>query len=661
MAFVLRNQDQGQDTDWLTQLENAQQPNNTAPSKGKFVLRSPSPVTENSPSEAASPVDSMVKPPREKGYLESIGDAAHASLSKRGIGLIQTADKFTGGGAIGIPAHIYDYVTGNSGTSDKLREAIPRALENLNTEEKGTGVTGLLTGIAVDPINWMGGAGSVAKAGAITGGLGSLTAPSSNDAGVVERLKDSALGAGLGATSGKVIQYGGKKLSDIAEGIVYRVGSAFGSNWAADNIVYNKLAEKMLADGLTPDEVYQKIAAGVRSGVAPTLAEATGSRGAAQYEKVVASGAGKGATIFNKNLDKRGSDIIPGVIERSAAKLKGAPGAVDAAYDAAKAEGNATIANSIKTQGSPLAIAPPGGATAQPNLLDELSNTLKSVTDGVDRRLGELGKVNSIEAKALRETKVIMDNAKARGGSFEALLDAKKQLNDLYIDGADSNAQKAASRFAAKYTSQIDDVLSKLAPSEYPAAKTLAKSRMAGNELEQSLGDAKTGNIRKVVSDIWGSPASRQEFTDKLPDAATKTQYQELFDQLNNIAKGMGGETRAVNTGSVLPSDFRGTREGSFGPLGVIPAIVRNVGETFVPKLYERAAEAAWNPNQAALGIKMAKQLEGYPIARLMAGILGGEVGQGLIAEPVKPNPLKITVTKDPNIGADGLPRVNLP
>jgi hypothetical protein len=302
-----------------------------------------------------------------------------------------------------------------------------------------------------------------------------------------------------------------------------------------------------------------------------------------------------------------------------------------------------------------------GGATAQPNLLDELSNILKSVTDGVDKRVGELGKVNSIEAKALRETKVIMDNAKARGGSFEALLDAKKQLGDLFIEGADSNGQKAASRFAAKYTSQLDDVLSKLSPSEYPAAKTLAKSRMAGNEIESAVGDAKVGNLRKVVSDIWGSPDSKKEFTDKLPDAATKVQYQELFDQLDNIARGMGGETRAVNAQGVLPSDFRGTREGSLGPLGVIPAIVRNVGETFVPKLYERATEAAWNPNTAALSAKMASQLEGFPIARLIAGVMGGEVGQGAVAEPPKRKPLRIDISKDPSIGADGLPRVNLP
>jgi len=560
-----------------------------------------------------------VKAPVEKGFADSIGSNAHSALTKRGIGLIQVMDSLTGGSIL----------------DDAHRAAIPGILAKLDEEEKGTGIiTGTIANIASDPINWVGGPGSVVTKGAIMGAAGAATAPSAENQGLLGRAEDAAIGGAVGGVVGKGAQYLGGKTKDLAAGINNRFLTMFGVNDAADRIVYRKLAEKLVADGLEPEEVLQKLAQAEKSGLNPTLAEATGSRGAMQYEKSVSAGAGKGATTFNKNLMERGKTTIPGVLEKGAADLRGPAGSVDAAYDAAKAEGNATIANSIRTPGAQPAIAPPGGSMANPQLLDKLTQTLESVQNGISGRLSELGSVNNVESKALKQAQAIMDNAKKRGGSFDALLDAKKQLNDLFIEGADTNSQKAASRYVAKYGSELDGVLGELAPSAYPVAKTAAKSTMAARSIEDSLGDAKIGNIGKVVADVWGSPDARAEFLAKLPDQAAKEKYTAVFDMLDNISQGMGGRARPVNSGGVLPSDFRGVKTQSFSPLGIIPGVVRNVGETFTPKLYERATEAAWKPDAGRLAYNMNNLIDGSPLGRLVSSILGGQAGQAATEKP---------------------------
>ncbi len=560
----------------------------------------------------------MVEPPAKKGFIDSVGSGVHSSLTKRGLGLIQTADDITGM------------------LSPEVRAAIPKALEAANKEEEGTGLTGLITGIMADPVNWMAAGRGVASGGALAGGVGSFTQAQEEPQTLLDRGKSGAVGAGVGAVAGKAIEVGAGKARDLAVGISDRVMTALGNTKAADRIVYRKYAEALIDDGYAPEQVEQMLVAAKKTGFSPTLSETTGSRSVAQYEKKISQGAGAGATQFNKNLAERGTKTIPGRLEAMAADLKGPPGAVDEAYAAARGEGNDMINASVMPEGAPPSIAPPGGTSANPELLNKLSSTLEGVQSSIDARLAELGGVNNIEAKALSQAKAIMDNAKRRGGSFEAILDAKKQLDDLFIESADATSQKKANSYIVKHVKDLDNVLAELAPVNYPAAKMSAKSRMAGRDIEASLNDARSGNISQVVSDLWGSPGAQQEFLSKLPTDSARQVYAQAFEALNSISMGFGGRPRPVATEGVLPKEFRGIASQSTSPLGWFPALTTWAGETFVPKLYEAAAKTSWEPDAGRLANTMASQLEGSPLGRLMAGAVGGQVGVQSHQKPKK-------------------------
>jgi hypothetical protein len=571
----------------------------------------------------------MVKPPEKKGFIDSVGSGVHSALTKRGLGIIQTLDS----AARELPAPYNDKLS----LSSEVRAAIPAALEKANAEEAGTGVTGLVSGIAADPVNWMAAGRGVVSGGALTGGIGSFSQASDDPSkSLMDRNEDMATGAGIGAAAGKALQLAGGKTRDLAVGISDRVMTALGNTKASDRVIYRKFAEAHLDDGMAPDEVVKMIMKAEASKLRPTLGEATGSRGVLQYEKKIAQGAGAGATRFNKEFAKRGSEDIPGRLESMAADLKGPPGAVDDAYAAAQREGNDTIQASIMPEGAPIAVAPPGGSAANPELLKRLSETLANMQSGIDTRLAELGGVNNIEAKALQQAKAIMDNAKRRGGSFESILDAKKQLDDLFIESADVTSQKKANRYIVGHVKDLDAVLSQLAPANYPAAKVAARSRMAGRDIESSLSDARSGNVSQVVSDLWGSPGAREDLLSKIPSGASRQEVTDVFDILNNISMGFGGRPRPVAVEGVLPREFRGIASTSTSPIGLTPAITTAVGETFVPKLYESAAKISFAPDANRLAQEMTKQLEGSPIGRMVAGILGGQVGMRADQAPTK-------------------------
>lgn len=558
----------------------------------------------------------MQKLGKDRSFFGNMKSGAYTAMAKRGIGLMQTLDDVTGG-------RFFD---------DSERSVIPEVLKQLDAENAGTGAGGFIGELAGDPTTYLAAFGGPVMGGAMMGGISSMTAPNKEaEAPVGDRLKkravNTAIGTGVGAGAGYIVPKGMDKLTGLAVGITDRVLTMLGSSKAADRIVYRNYAEKLLSDGLNEEQVTKKLIEAKASGLDPTLGEATGSRGIMGYEKKLASGSGEGSSQFNDALAKRGSETIPGVLEGKAAQLKNAP--TDDLYKAAGNEGNETIAkNMVSPEDAARMVAPPGGSTVDPNLLNKLTSTLEGVANGIDTRIGELGKVKNVESQALGQAKIILDNAKARGGTFESLLDAKKQLDDLFIEGANANAQKQASRYVAKYTASIDDVLKELAPQNYPAAKLAAKTTMAGRDLQTAVDNAKVGNIRGAVDAVWGSPAARDEFLRKLPSDAHRAEYTQLFNQLDNIARGFGGKQKAVAAGSQLQKDVLGVLPSSTSPLGWFPAISRAIGETFSPEVYKSAAQASLKPNAGKLTKAMQNEAQGGPISNTISAVVAGSAGK---------------------------------
>jgi hypothetical protein len=227
-------------------------------------------------------------------------------------------------------------------------------------------------------------------------------------------------------------------------------------------------------------------------------------------------------------------------------------------------------------------------------------NPIQSVNDSIRTRLSQLGGVNNIESKALKQAQAILDNAKARGNSFDALLDAKKQLDDLFIEGADANAQKNASRYVAQYSKQITDTLNELAPTKYGMATQAAKTNMAANDILDAVNSTNQSSLAALYNKVWAKPELQADFLRKLPDDATRQQAITLFSNLEKIKRGFGGSDTAFN----LPANNQLANEAgigfdprAFNSVEAPQTLLNKIGSAAQAGVYKQIARQSVNPD----------------------------------------------------------------
>lgn len=509
----------------------------------------------------------------------------------------------------------------------------------------GTGVAGTAGEILGDPLTYAAGiAGkgvqgmrALAGLGGVTGAVaGATEGTGDKNSTIMDNAANSATGGIVGALTGGLTPIVAKPL-EIAGGAVMngtrRIAAALGSDSAAESIFYRDMAQKLLKAGTPAAEVEKQIADMQASGMRGTIGEATGNRSILQSEARLARGAGAGATDFNNTVVERGATDIPAAIDNRAATL--AQGTKDAKtlYPAAAEEAN-TLQGTAEA-----AIADPKGIGANVTLqsVEALNKPWQSLMDSraqIAQRLEELGGVNNVESKALAQAKAILDNAERRGASFESILDAKKQLDTLFIDGADSTAQKQANRFVTGFTKDLDASLEAVAPGNYPAAKAAAKMGMAGRELGGAVDDTAVGDVTALYKKLWSTPEQRADFLARLPDDATRSEYQQFFTQFEKVANGHGGQAAGIAAGG----------EGSGVPLtkhGVIRSIIGKLEGLMTPEGVNAAqASGAFAPDVSRLTGTMGKldaSIAANPVVKGVTSVVATDPGRMPLDAP-KPN-----------------------
>lgn len=429
------------------------------------------------------------------------------------------------------------------------------------------------------------------KSALVGAGSGLLYGLGQGEGGVGNRLESGGQGAVIGGILGGAIPVAGalaKGGSNAIGGLLNRTGALLGNEGAQENIANNIFAKRLIAEGYSPNDIPGLLNKGAASGLNPTLGEATGSSGILQAEKSVMRGTGKGANLMRDTLFERNRDTIPNTINSFADQLEQKAGDVSGLYKAASTEaGKVTGAGTI-------------------------GDIKKSITS----RLGEMGKVSNVESKSLQQADEIISNAAERGHGFDALLDAKKQLDNLFIEGADSATQKSASRFVTKFSNQINDTLKQLAPNSYPKALTAAKSKMAANDLREALNNTNDGSLATLYNKVWAKPELRDDFLRKLPDESTRQQATDLFNQLEKVKRGFGGSDTAFN----LPANQQlshdaglGFDPSGFNPFHSIPTVLERVGRFAQPGVYNKMAQQSINPQSGPLLRAMELRLGNKP------------------------------------------------
>lgn len=595
-------------------------------------------------------------PAKQAGIAQTIADQANQGLSfgtgdEIGAGLAAggkyAGDRFIRGldnisqslgtGQVVAP----NKVTGvNESLSDDYNNYLARNRDNLHNEMEQRPVLSIGSNLAgaIAPIVLSGGtAGAegvsnwlrngnlltrVAKGATLGAASGGLYGLGTGEGGADQRLQSGEQGAVTGGITGGAIPVAGATLSgvgNLATNTGRRIGAIFGNDGAQSTIANQILAKRLTAEGFSPDEIAKAVSEGQTSGLAPTLGEATGSSGVLQTEKTIMRGTGAGANQLRDALSTRNTDTIPTALQTFASQLNDQGGNVGAAYKAASAEA--------------------GGASG--------FDTINNIATSIDKRLGELGSVNNVESKSLNQAGEIVSNAAKRGNTFDALLDAKKQLDNLYLEGADTATQKNASRYVSQFSGQINDALKQMAPEAYPQALTAAKTGMAANDITDALDNTNEGSLATLYNKVWAKPDLRNDFLRKLPDDATRAQATNLFENLGKIKGGFGGSDTAFN----LPANQLLSREAGLGfnpelanPFESAPTILNKIGSFAQPGVYNQIAKQSLNTDTAPLLKAMQSRIgSGNSVTPLLSAS-GGEESNQILPSPSRIPPAAIAI-----------------
>lgn len=290
--------------------------------------------------------------------------------------------------------------------------------------------------------------------------------------------------------------------------------------------------------------------------------------------------------------------------------------------------------NKIKNKITPEIQAPAEG--------DVAGSTVFDINNNITNRLKQLGDVNNEESLALKQAKVIINNANKRGNDFDALLDAKKQLDNLFIEGADTATRRSASRYVATYSNQINNSLKKMAPTAYPQALTSAKTGKAAEDIREALNSTNEGSLGQLYNKIWAKPELRQDFLNKLPDEATRAEAKNLFAQLENVKRGFGDSGTAWNTSANKTLEQEagtGIDPELTNPMESIASFLKMLGGKSVPGVYKKMAEQSINPDVERLVAAMQKISGG-------GGVNGAPISGAAAALSQPREPLQVPINK---------------
>lgn len=507
---------------------------------------------------------------------------------------------------------------------DELKKLVAMGQKEADRESEGRGWGGFAGEVAGDPLTYVGGglgkealskAGRLAKAlnlmgaGAQTGLTAGLTQGTSDEkSSIGSNVATGVTGAGIGALFGlgTPAAAGAVKTGyNTVKGIGLRIAAAAGSKQAGDIVGSDIIAKQLIKDGYAPEEILVLIQKSNELG--QTLGELTQSPGVLQLEKQIIRGTGKGSRTMRDTLDNRAKSVIPAAIQKRVDTLSKAGEEADPLYKAAADESDALQANLPKIEKTQQVKSPIVDEFGNEILSNKVvssrneslaDNSVSSIKKTIDSRLKQLGEAPTLERTVLLKAQKILENAEKQGATFDSILDAKKQLGEIFIENADHGVQTKANSYTVPFAKQLDQKLLEMAPENYQKGKTAAMQTMAARDLSGALDESRVGGIRQLYNKLWATPELREDFLRKVPQE-NHADFKNLFQELDNVSRGFGGSDTAFNipAGQKLEGDVIGFNPDISNPLNTIPSMARNLGDFFYPEVSEGIVRSSMTPS----------------------------------------------------------------
>lgn len=451
---------------------------------------------------------------RNDNFFQNLGTGIKAQSGRVVLGGLELANNLTGDSLIDP-------------------EVLATAQRGADTMDKGTGVGGAVGNLVGDVRNLapIGRGMSLAKAGAVSGGLTGLTEGTGNEkSNISDNLANATIGATGGAVVGKALPMAAKPVISTANAVgrgADRVAAGLGSDTAASRVAYRNLAKALKDQGFHPGEIASQLdefkAQGIDGG---TLGEMLQASGLLSREKDLLRGDDKAARYVQDRLSGRKEAIQQNVVNKADELVQ--PEQTTYLYE--QAAKNADTATTAINDGAVTNL--PQSASQK-----ELPFTVNAIKEDIAERLGaETGKI----ASALeRVQNVIIQRAENNGLGFEAVDDAKKMLSKMYVEGAQDYEQQTINEIVDGYRKMLNESLEQAGGETYQFAKKSSMRDMAGREVKDAINSSQ--GVKVALNKIAGSPEQKAEFLRKLPDDATRNQWESYLNNIEKITGKPGG------------------------------------------------------------------------------------------------------------------------
>lgn len=350
------------------------------------------------------------------------------------------------------------------------------------------------------------------------------------------------------------------------------------SDARAKSIIGKQLAE----DGVTKP----RLDAAIRKGELDLdLAEATGSRGLQRVRKSVAQSPTKGGRDISRFVESRNNAGVRSAVER--------------------------VVKPLKDRGRQ-------GYTLRDEVISRNAGKSIDIEDIVDDVLKEAVDVrpDSLKGRVLNETIKELAFAQERGGTFDALHRARQQIDNLFIEGADTAVKRQASAATSSVRKALNQKLAQIDP-DYAKANRDIQADIAAEKILETLKGTNEGSVGTLYNKL--SKAEFEEELKRMLDPSEFMKIKKTLSQLRKIKKGgMGGSDTAGNQAAM------GELQGKTGLAGIesatdlakgagIGAKIRDVSARFRERDYESIAQQLRNPDVD--GIKAAIDRANVPLA----------------------------------------------
>lgn len=441
----------------------------------------------------------------------------------------------------------------NNLTGDSLvdPEVLALAQQGADTMDRGTGAMGVVGNVLGDPLTFaLGGVGgkaihgaktttqaakAAAKAGAIGGGVaGATQATGDADSTIIDNIINAGIGTGVGVGVGFSTPYGVqavKGAKNLVEGGADRVLAGMGSTAAADKVAYRNIARTLVNQGYNPGEVAAIIdefkAHGIKGG---TLGQILESPDLLAREKNLLQGGGEAGKMMFDKQKAQPKEIAQSVVSK-----------IKQYYQPDQT-------NYLYTQAGELAdAAPPPGQFIDENSIGmgkspsemELPFTIQTIKQDLKQRAGELP-----SAVAKRIEKILND---VDPSDFLSADKAKQKLADLYKSNSQTTEQDIINEISEGYRRMLNDSLEQAGGDVYQFAKTSSKRDMAARDALEAFDTTNEGALKTALNRFFGSPEKKREFLDKLPDDATRREFEEFLNSIEKVSGKFGGSDTASN------------------------------------------------------------------------------------------------------------------